>query len=146
AVRRAIRLRENSAAPRVSDLVYIPASTAGKIELESVEEGREPRIIEDLSKRAILNTFNHYFNVHELDELVRRFDEGLTVDTGDLVPARSYVGWANDLPGVNEAVKRLEVGEMPAPVASAVEFILEGLHLNRRLNKDRHEGGFRYRG
>jgi hypothetical protein len=31
-------------------------------------------------------------------------------------------------------------------VASAVEFVLEGLHLSRKLNKDIHAGRFRYRG
>ena len=30
----------------------------------------------------------------------------------------------------------LEVGETPAGVASATEFVLEGLHLSKRLNKE----------
>jgi magnesium chelatase subunit I len=33
----------------------------------------------------------------------------------------------------------------PATIASAVEFIMEGLHLNRKLNKDRTPGATRYR-
>ena len=40
----------------------------------------------------------------------------------------------------------LEVGETPAGVASAVEFVLEGLHLSKRLNKDSVGGKDAYRG
>ena len=35
--------------------------------------------------------------------------------------------------------------ELIAEGALAVEFVLEGLHLSRRLNKDRTAGGIRYR-
>jgi magnesium chelatase subunit I len=33
----------------------------------------------------------------------------------------------------------------PVRVAAGMEFVLEGLHLNRKLNKDRAAGGLRYR-
>ena len=54
------------------------------------------------------------------------------------------------IPGLHEAVRRLgafdvtDGAEEPAVVASAVEFLLEGLHLARRLNKDRIPGGTVY--
>ena len=35
---------------------------------------------------------------------------------------------------------------LPAAVASAVEFVLEGLHLSRKLNKDVKSGQTSYRG
>jgi len=38
-----------------------------------------------------------------------------------------------------------EGAQDPALVASAVEFLLEGLHLQRRLNKDRGPAGVTYR-
>ena len=34
----------------------------------------------------------------------------------------------------------------PAGVAAAVEFVLEGLHLTKKLNKDVQAGRYRYRG
>jgi magnesium chelatase subunit I len=37
-------------------------------------------------------------------------------------------------------------GETPGAVASAVEFVLEGLHLSRRLNKDAVGARATYRG
>jgi magnesium chelatase subunit I len=50
-----------------------------------------------------------------------------------------------EVPGLPEVVRGLGASDSPASVASAVEFILEGLHLNRRLNKDRTGSGARYR-
>ncbi len=146
AVRRALRLKEKEAVPRVSDMSYFLTSTAGKVELESVEEGREPRIIEELTKRAVLNTFNSHFSVNEFDAIIRRFDEGLSIDTGDMIPSKELSGWLKDLPELKDAANRLDVKRSVAAQASVVEFVLDGLHLSRKINKDRHEGGYRYRG
>lgn len=146
AVRRALRLKEKEAVPRVSDMSYFLTSTAGKVELESVEEGREPRIIEELTKRAVLNTFNTHFSVNEFDAIIRRFGEGLSIDTGDMIPSRELSGWLKDLPELKDAANRLDVKRSVAAQASVVEFVLDGLHLSRKINKDRHEGGYRYRG
>jgi len=42
-----------------------------------------------------------------------------------------------DVPSLREAVAQLAGGdESPAVLASAVELVLEGLHLSKRLNKD----------
>ena len=146
AVRRALRLKEKEAVPRVSDMAYFLTSTAGKVELESVEEGREPRIIEDLTKRAVLNTFNNHFSTNEFDAIIRRFDEGLSIDTGDMIASKDLSGWLKDLPELKDAANRLGVKRSVAAQASVVEFVLDGLHLSRKINKDRHEGGYRYRG
>jgi magnesium chelatase subunit I len=47
--------------------------------------------------------------------------------------------------GFGAAMTKLGAAGHPARVAAAVEFVLEGLHLNRKLNKDRGAGGPRYR-
>ena len=83
--------------------------------------------------------------------MVIAFEEGLVVETGDRVPSREYVRWMGELPGMPAAVRGLgafdvtDGAEEPAVVASAVEFILEGLHLARRINKDRGPSGTIYR-
>ena len=64
------------------------------------------------------------------------FEGGLVVHTGDDVASRSTPGCSPTLPGCAATLADLEVGESPAGVASAVEFVLEGLHLTKRLNKD----------
>ena len=146
ALRRAIQLRERRAAPRISDLAAMVSSTTGKLEMESVEEGREAKIVEDLTKRAVLNVFDRHFSVRELERVVAQFDEGMTVETGSGVRSRNYMKHLKQLDGMGEALKKLQAGEGEATMASGIEFILEGLHLSRRLNRDRIEGGFRYRG
>src|SRR5207302_4518372 len=55
ALKRAIRLGEKEAAPRVSDLGAIAASTSGKIELETVGDASEDKILGRLLQKAILN-------------------------------------------------------------------------------------------
>src|SRR5207247_8409329 len=58
ALKRAIRLGEREAAPRVSDLAAIIASTAGKIELETLGDTSEDKVLSKLVQRAVLNVFN----------------------------------------------------------------------------------------
>jgi magnesium chelatase subunit I len=152
ALRRAVRLGENVAAPRVSDLGAVIASTVGKIELESVgDESPEERIVERLITKALYATFGRRVSIDDLDEIVMAFDDGLVVETGERVPSREYVRWMAEIPGLHAAVHDLgtfdvtDGAEEPAVVASAVEFLLEGLHLSRRINKDRGGAGTVYR-
>ena len=146
AVKRAARLGEQHAVPRISDLPAVVASTAGKIELETLsDELPEQRILDRLLSRAVLSVFNRRLDVDDLDELVEAFESGLVVETGAGVRSTDYGRWIKETPGLSDAISRLDGAETPETTASAVEFILEGLHLNRRLNKDRTEGGGRYR-
>jgi magnesium chelatase subunit I len=147
AIRRAIRLDERQAAPRVSDLAAVLASTTGKIELETMGEVRDEQIVDRLIQNAIVSTFNRYFSVRQFEALVQAFENGLNVESSDMMPAMDYVLQVSHLDGVREGIDKLNVGNNPAAVASAVEFILEGLHLNRRLNKAAREsagGSVRY--
>ena len=146
ALKRAVRLGEPSAAPRISDLPAVVASTAGKIELETLgDETREDRVVEKLVARAVVNVFNRHFALSELVPLLERFEEdGLEAEVGEFVPARAHGALADAVPELRAAIARLDAGESPAGIASAAEFVLEGLHLNRRLNKERRGGGVRY--
>jgi magnesium chelatase subunit I len=152
ALRRAVRLGEAVAAPRVSDLGAVIASTVGKIELESVgDEAPEERVVERLITKALFTTFGRRVDIDDLEDVVLAFEDGLVVDTGERVPSRDYVRWMAEIPGLHEAVRRLgtfdvtDGAEEPAVVASAVEFLFEGLHLSRRINKDRSGAGTVYR-
>ena len=146
ALKRAVRLDEGSAAPRISDLPAVVASTAGKIELETLgDETREDRVVEKLVARAVVNVFNRHFALSELLPLIERFEaEGLEAEVGELVPSRAHEELTAAVPELRSAIGRLDAGESPAGIASATEFVLEGLHLNRRLNKERRAGRTRY--
>ena len=146
ALRRAIRAGEPRAVPRLTDLPFMIASTLGKIELETMESGREVRVQDDLVKRAVLNVFGRYFSPGDFDGLVLAFEQGSTLDTGADMPSGEYVAALNQFEGFEDGLARLQPGEDAAAIASSMEFVLEGLHLNRRLNRDKVEGGgYRYR-
>ncbi len=152
AIKRAVRLREPTAAPRVSDLGAVLAATSGKVEVETVgEDTPEERIVERLVTKAVFATFNRRASLDRLAPVIEAFEDGLVIETGERVPSREYVRWMGEVPGLRDAVVRLgtfdatDGAEEPALVASAVEFLLEGLHLQRRLNKDRGASGVTYR-
>jgi magnesium chelatase subunit I len=152
AIRRAVLLGEAVAAPRISDLGAVIASTVGKIELESVgDEAPEERVVERLITKALFATFGRRVAIDDLEDVILAFEDGLVVETGERVPSREYVRWAHEVPGLFDAVRRLgafdvtDGAEEPAVVASAVEFLFEGLHLSRRINKDRSGSAVVYR-
>ena len=145
ALRRAIAQGEGQAVPRITDFAFIIASTLGKVELETMEEGREAKIVDDLIKRALLNVFDRHFEPHELDDLVVAFEAGQTFDTGADLPSSVYLEEMGQLEGFAGALSKLGTGNSGPEAASAAEFVLEGLHLNRRLNRDQLAGGYRYR-
>jgi magnesium chelatase subunit I len=144
-LKRAIRLRERNVVPRITDLPAVTASTAGKIELETLGDANEDKIIEKLIQGAVLNVFNRYFLVQEFGDLLRAFENGLTLEVSDTMPSLEYAQQAFRIDGLKTAVSKLGVQGNPAAIASATEFVLEGLHLNRKLNKDRTGGQIRFR-
>jgi magnesium chelatase subunit I len=146
AFRRAIRLNEKEVVPRVSDLPYVLPALTGKIEFETVDDGREEQIVERLIQGAVLAVFNHYFSLGELEPIVTRFKSGYAVEVSDMTPSTDYVKLIKQTEGLDSAVEKLAARGSGPLQASAVEFILEGLHLNKRLNKDRVAGRYQYRG
>lgn len=153
AVKRAIRLRERQASPRVSDLPALVASMTGKIEIEALGDAREERIVEKLIQGAVRSTFNRYFRPEDFRPLLDRFESGFVIEVAETMPSHQYATRALDLPGMREAVERLAPAQgaassakaNPAVAASVIEFVLEGLHLTQKLNKDRGNGKLRYR-
>ncbi len=146
ALRRAILTGEDVVVPRVSDLPYVIPAISGKVEFETVEEGREDQIIDKLIQGAVVAVFNRYFNLGELELVVNRFKSGVAVEVGDMTPSAEYDSLARQIEGIFPAIEKLGATKSSAEEASAVEFLLEGLHLNKRLNKDKVGGKTQYRG
>ena len=147
AMRRSLKLGEKDVGPRVSDLEALAASTAGKVEIEALEEGRDEQIIDHLLRSAILMVFKERIGVETVREVVAAFDSGSIVHAGDDVSSADEAKLVSDIPALRAAVGQLTGGdESPAALASAVELVLEGLHLSKRLNKDAVGGKATYRG
>ncbi|MBA3303135.1 MAG: magnesium chelatase [Acidimicrobiia bacterium] len=137
AVRRSLRLGEEVVSPRVSDLDALAASTMGKVEIESFEEGREGDIVGRLLHQAVLTVFRERIGTGVAGAVVDSFDDGAVLHTGEDVAVADYEARLDERPGLAEIVDELAgEGAVAAERASAAELVLEGLHLSKRLNKD----------
>ena len=146
ATRRALRNGEDEAVPRVSDLSALVSSTQGKVEVESLEEGREEVILGQLVNAAALLVFRRRVTLEDPRAVVAAFTAETVVHVGDDLPAAAYATTLAQLPALSGPVDGLTGGsEDPGVVASALEFLLEGLHLTKRLNKDAAGGRAVYR-
>lgn len=145
AERRGLILGENPTVPRMSDLAYLAASTRGKIELTMTEDdGAEEKVLAKLLGEATKSLFEANFEIKQFRGLVEYFEAGKTILTGDKLPAAEYVKKVNEIPalksGVLKFIERPDLQAIrakaePALIASVTEFILEGLHVENRLNK-----------
>jgi magnesium chelatase subunit I len=142
AVRRAALAGETLAVARICDLPAVVPASRGKVEFEDADEGRETEVLAHLLRRASADTFRARLAGTDLSPLQSKFDEGLTVETGDLIPAGELLRQVGTFPTLAALLSRLEPDSGPEGAsavglaAAAVEFALEGLHLLRRLAKD----------
>src|ERR1700694_3660694 len=147
ALRRALRTGERDAVAWVSDLPSLMASTAGKIELETWEDSDDAAVLEKIVKTACNNVFRRHFSVQEFTDLVQRFDRGgFTVEIGDMLPTSAYSPDLHELPGIDKARQKLGEADSDTTRVAVLEFVLEGLHLGKRLNKTALEGSAVYGG
>ncbi len=151
AVRRALRTGEPVAVPRISDLSSLAPSTQGKIEVEAMEEGHEDEVVAQLVAAAVLSVFRRRVTLDDPGAVVGAFHDQLVVHVGDDMPSASYLAVLADMPELEPPTRKLAgpeaaEAESPALMASALEFLLEGLHLTKRLNKDASGPRALYRG
>ena len=149
AVRRALRTTEPVAVPRISDLSALVPSTQGKIEVEAMEEGHEEIVVAQLVSAAVLSVFRRRVTLDDPAAIVGAFTEQVVVHAGDDLPSAAYLAVLADLPELEPPTRALagpDAAESPALMASALEFLLEGLHLTKRLNKDSSGARALYRG
>ncbi len=147
ATRRALRNGEPDAVPRISDLSALVSSTQGKVEIESLEEGREEILLSQLVSAAVLLVFRRRVQLADPQAVVASFSADTVVHAGDDLPASAYASTLSQMPALSAPVVELTGGsEDPGVVASALEFLLEGLHLTKRLNKEAAGSRATYRG
>jgi magnesium chelatase subunit I len=145
AVRRALVHGETVVVPRVSDLEALAASSSGKIEIESIDEGREGQVIENLLKAAVLTVYKDLVDPTKVRPIVDAFESGAVAHCGEDVTSAELVALAEQIPALAELVDGLGGPNNDAGRAAGVEFVLEGLHLAKRLNKDVSGGRSSYR-
>ena len=145
AVRRALHLGERDAVPRVSDLLALASSTAGKVEIETLDDSQGEAVVDKIIKTAVVQVFRQRCRIDDPRAVLGGFERGGAVHVGDDVPSAEYLRTLEQFPALRNVVGSLAGSETPAAVASALELVLEGLHLTRRLNKDAVGGRATYR-
>ena len=135
ALRRSLLDGQTRPVVRISDTWVLAASMAGKIELDSVEDADEGAVIEKLVAKATLDVFRSLVSLEELRGVVGFFDDGAEVAIGPDATDAQLAKLLHEAPGLAEVVDRLEPLQEEVAKVAAVEFLLEGLHLSKRLNK-----------
>jgi len=139
AFRRALRTGESEVVPRISDLPFVLPSFQGKVEFEAMEEGQEDRITQRILQGAVKSVFDRCHQVHDLRSIAAAFDGDLLIETGESTPAADYAQIARKLPGIDQLFPD-PASVSPGMRASVIEFVLEGLHLHKLLNKYENSG------
>jgi magnesium chelatase subunit I len=116
----------------------IVSTLRGKVEFEVSEEGREEEVLGHLLRRAIAETFRARLGSADLSGLLAKFEDGGTVESGELVPATDLLRRVGEVPGLAKIMARLGMdgGESFGHAAAAIEFALEGLYLMRLSKGD----------
>ena len=138
ALKRAIRLDERLAVPRVSDLGALVASTTGKIELEYEGEMRgADTVVRDVIRTAVQRTFDGYFAEANTQQIEQWFNLGGTVQLSDAVAAEDSLKELQQIQGLFDKLKPLSLPNRASAevLVSAAEFLLEGMTAHKRLSR-----------
>jgi magnesium chelatase subunit I len=150
AERRAIRTGERRQAVRICDLQHALSSITGKVELvyEGEQEGAVA-VAKHLIGKAVKDIFTKYFPdaykakekgegaASDYDPIFRWFAQGKKVEISDELPTREFHKRLAAVTGLEELPKRYLSVRDPAEVPTAMEFVLEALHQNSILAKER---------
>ncbi len=137
ALRRTMRTRDEMVVPRVSDLAAIVQSTQGKIEFDTMDENDSDQVIAALVALAVRQCFSEHVLLEEAPAIIEAFRAEVVVHTGDDLPDRDYLAVLAAMPALEAPVQRVAgPNASDGELAAAVEFILEGLYLTKRLAKD----------
>jgi len=155
AERRALLNRERWIVPRVSDLTHVIPSSRGKLELTMNEEdGHEDKLIGRIAEEAIKNIFAQHLDAREFRATVDYFETGKAVEFGDTLSVKEVLARIECVPGLRKRADEFARQVQPdlkdadardAATAAAAEFILEGLYVHNKLNKNVKAGATSYK-
>jgi magnesium chelatase subunit I len=145
ALRRCFALGEDEAVPRITDMKSTYPAIAGKLELEyEAVDSTEADLVENLSRRAVKAVFDEHFRIDDLSSIVDSFQNGMTVEVSQAMSSQSYMDAMHAITGMKKALQSIIEPESAPEVSSAMEFILDGLHLSNKLNRDEKGEGLIY--
>jgi magnesium chelatase subunit I len=143
AERRALQNGEKLVVPRVTDLYAALPSITGKFELEYEGELRgAEQVARDLIRSAVGNIFTGMFDGADTRTVVEWFDLGGSLPLGDTTSAEEVVSRTGGVQGLRELAERagLAPGAAAPTVASAIDFVLEGLYAQKKISRSEERG------
>ena len=94
---------------------------------------------------SILSGSLYYYRLGKLEGILAQFSDGVSVGISETMSAEVYMRYTGQIAGIAEQIEVAESSKEPQAVALALEFVLEGLHLNERLSKTELEDKKVYR-
>ena len=143
AERRALANGESVVVPRVTDIYAALPSITGKFELEYEGELRgAEQVARDLIRSAVGNVFSGMFDGKDTRTVVEWFDLGGTLPLSDTTPAGEVITQTRNVQGLRELAEYAGVSKGAAApvVASAIDFVLEGLTAQKKISRSDDRG------
>ena len=143
AERRALANGEGLVVPRVTDVYAALPSITGKFELEYEGELRgAEQVARDLIRSAVGSVFTGMFDGVDTRTVVEWFDLGGSLPLEDSTSAEDVIALTKSLQGIRELAERAGLSKgAPAPaVASAIDFVLEGLYAQKKISRTDERG------
>jgi magnesium chelatase subunit I len=143
AERRALANGEGVVVPRVTDVYAALPSITGKFELEYEGELRgAEQVARDLIRSAVGSVFTGMFDGVDTRTVVEWFDLGGSLPLEDGTSAENVIALTKSLQGIRELAERAGLSKgAPAPaVASAIDFVLEGLYAQKKISRTDERG------
>jgi magnesium chelatase subunit I len=143
AERRALANGEGVVVPRVTDVYAALPSITGKFELEYEGELRgAEQVARDLIRSAVGSVFTGMFDGVDTRTVVEWFDLGGSLPLEDGTSAENVIALTKSLQGIRELAERAGLSKgAPAPaVASAIDFVLEGLYAQKKISRTEERG------
>jgi magnesium chelatase subunit I len=143
AERRALLNHEAVAVPRVTDIYGALPSITGKFELEYEGEMRGAETVaREIIRSAVANVFRGVADRSDTSAIVEWFDNGGTLLMSDATAASDVVALGGAVPGLAALVEEVGVRRNAPPpvVASAMDFVLEGLYSLKKISRSDDRG------
>ena len=138
AERRALACGEDPAVARVTDIYAALPSITGKLELEYEGELKgADQVALDLIRSAVRRAFDGWFDGIDTTTVVEWFEIGGSLTAGDATPAAELLEQVAEIQGLDELLARAgsRPDDPPPARAAAVDFVLEGLHAQKKITR-----------
>ncbi|MEQ1912212.1 MAG: magnesium chelatase, partial [Vicinamibacterales bacterium] len=143
AERRALTSGEKVVVPRVTDVYAALPSITGKFELEYEGELKGAEVVaRDLIRSAIGNVFTGVFDGVNTRKVIEWFDLGGSLPLSDGSSADAVIEQTRGVQGLRDLAEKAGVaaGATAPAVASAIDFVLEGLTAQRKISRSEERG------